>query len=141
EVFAMRLAALLCSSALAAWSAAIPMDSGRGDRIFASQGCVACHKLKGVGGNTASDLGRVLDRGYTPADLVSALWNHAPVMWSTIQEKSAVVGDINEQAAADLFASFLSARFFELRGDAERGKSLFNSRSCSRCHGLTTSPV
>jgi mono/diheme cytochrome c family protein len=121
-------------------AATIPMDSQRGDKVFESQGCVQCHKLKGQGGTTAPDLGRVLDRAYTPAELASAMWNHAPAMWATIQEKSFKVGDLDQQAAADLFASFYSARYFEMPGDAGRGKRLFAEKSCTSCHGLTSSP-
>ena len=39
--------------------------------------------------------------------------------------------------AADLFAYFYSARFFEKPGDAARGKRAFAVRGCSNCHGLT----
>ncbi len=49
---------------------------------------------------------------------------------------------MDEQAAADLFAFFYSIRrFFEKPGDATRGKRLFTSLSCSRCHGITESNV
>jgi cytochrome c551/c552 len=61
-------------------------------------------------------------------------------MWATIREKGAQVGDIDQQASADLFASFYSARYFEMPGDAGRGKRLFSSKSCESCHGLASSP-
>lgn len=121
-------------------AATIPMDSQRGDRLFETQGCIQCHKLKGNGGTTAPDLGRVLDRAYTPAELASAMWNHAPAMWGTIQQKGMKVGELDQQTAADLFASFYSARYFEIPGDAARGKRLFTEKSCTNCHGLNTSP-
>jgi len=121
-------------------AASIPMDSLRGDKLFESQGCMQCHRLKGVGGTTAPDLSRVLDRAYAPADLASTLWNHAPTMWKAIQEKSLKVGDVDQQAAADLFASFYASRYFEMPGDAGRGKRLFTAKSCANCHGLTASP-
>jgi mono/diheme cytochrome c family protein len=121
-------------------AATLPMDSQRGDKLFETQGCVQCHKLKGQGGATATDLGRVLDRAYTPAEMASAMWNHAPTMWAKINAQSFKVGDVDEQAAADLFASFYSARYFEVPGDAGRGKRLFADKSCTNCHGLTTSP-
>jgi len=140
KFFFALLTALAASSLLPAQSATIPMDSDRGDKLFVSQGCVQCHRLKGMGGTTAPDLGRVLDRGYAPADLVSTMWNHAPTMWAAIKEKGVVTGDINDAAAADLFAAFLSARFFEMRGDAGRGKRLFETRSCASCHGIKESP-
>jgi mono/diheme cytochrome c family protein len=88
----------------------------------------------------APDLGRVLDRAYTPAELASTMWNHAPTMWAKIKANTFKVGDLDQQAAADLFASFYSARYFETPGDAGRGKRLFTEKSCAGCHGLTTSP-
>lgn len=131
------LATLLTAAGLCA--ATIPMDSARGDQLFQSQGCVQCHQLKGLGGTAAPDLGRVLDRAYTPAELAATMWNHAPTMWMAIKEKNMPVGDIDQQASADLFASFYSARYFEMPGDAARGKKLFQTKSCESCHGLTTS--
>ncbi len=121
-------------------AATLPMDSMRGDRLFQSQGCIQCHQLRGRGGSMGPDLGRVLDRSYTPALLAGTMWNHAPAMWSAIKAESVNVGDIDQQAAADLFASFYSARYFEMPGDAGRGKKLFASKSCETCHGLTSSP-
>jgi len=125
-------------------AATVPMDSARGDRLFESQGCVQCHKLREQGAtvvpNGGPDLGRVLDRAYTPSLLAGTMWNHAPAMWTAIKAESVKVGDIDQQAAADLFASFYSARYFEMPGDAGRGKKLFASKSCETCHGLTTSP-
>ena len=118
----------------------LPMDSARGDQVFLSQGCVQCHRLNGMGGMTAPDLGKVLDRAYTPALLAGTMWNHAPTMWSAIKSKDMKVGDLDQQAASDLFAAFYSARYFEMAGDAGRGKREFETKSCTRCHGLTSSP-
>jgi cytochrome c2 len=132
------LAAFFAITAVQA--ATIPMDSVRGDQLFRSQGCIQCHKLRGQGGNRGPDLGRVLDRAFTPSLLAGTMWNHAPEMWMTINLENIKVGDIDEQGAADLFASFYSSRYFEMPGDAGRGKKLFVSRSCSTCHGLTSSP-
>ena len=84
-----------------------------------------------------------MDRGFTPASLASAMWNHAPVMWATLRAQGVVPGDLDEQAAADLFAYFYSARFFERPGDAGRGKQAFSEKHCADCHGLrqSTDPV
>ena len=53
------------------------------------------------------------------------MWNHAPAMWAAMRARERQAGDLNEQAAGDLFAYFYSARFFEKPGDAARGKRLF----------------
>ena len=89
---------------------------------------------------SAPDLGRSIDRNFTPAALASTMWNHAPTMWATIEKQNLKRSGLDEQAAADLFAYFYSARFFDKPGDAGRGKRLFHDRTCDQCHGLTKSP-
>ena len=46
---------------------------------------------------------------------------------------------LTPQGAADLFAFFYSARFFDKPGEAESGKVLFESKQCGTCHGITDS--
>lgn len=125
------LGLLFTSLALAA-----DMDSTRGAALFESQGCIQCHSLNGVGGRTAPDLGKTLDRAYTPGALAATMWNHAPTMWNAILKAGAVRPVLEEQQAADLFAFFYAARFFERPGDAGRGKSVFTTRGCVKCHGV-----
>jgi len=112
-------------------------DSNRGARLFGNLSCAACHNVNGRGGNTAPDLGRLADRSFTPAALAATMWNHAPAMWSAMSARGVRAGDVDQQAAADLFAYFYSIRFFEKPGDAARGKRVFDARGCSKCHGLT----
>jgi len=124
----------------AAAHAAVPAaDSVRGAQVFQTQRCIECHALDGVGARIGPDLGTIVDRGFTPDMLASTLWNHAPKMWSVMTGRNIQTAPIDEQAAADLFAFFYSTRFFEKPGDATRGKRLFTSLSCSRCHGITES--
>jgi mono/diheme cytochrome c family protein len=49
--------------------------------------------------------------------------------------------DLNEQGAADLFAYFYTARFFERPADAGRGKRAFTEKRCADCHGVTRSSI
>jgi mono/diheme cytochrome c family protein len=113
------------------------MDSSRGAQLFRTLSCVGCHSVNGQGGKIGPDLGRTLDRNFTPASLASTMWNHAPTMWAAMSDRGIRAGDLDEQAAADLFAYFYSARFFEKPADAGRGKRLFASKHCADCHGLT----
>ena len=129
---------LLTASALGA--ATIELDSSRGQKVFESEACVQCHAIDGKGGHIAPDLGRVLNRGFTPAALASTIWNHAPTMWAAMEKQGVKRGGLDEQAAADLFAYFYSVRFFDKPGDAGRGKRLFHEKTCDGCHGLTNSP-
>jgi cytochrome c551/c552 len=129
---------LLATSALGA--ATIELDSNRGQKVFESESCVQCHAIAGKGGHIAPDLGRVIDRNFTPAALASTMWNHAPTMWAAMEKQNVKRAGLDDQAAADLFAYFYSVRFFDKPGDAGRGKRLFHEKTCDTCHGLTNSP-
>jgi mono/diheme cytochrome c family protein len=124
--------------AAALYGAGVSADSGRGAQVFELQGCVNCHALNGVGPAIGPDLGRIADRGFTPASLAATMWNHAPQMWGETRLRNVARPALDEQQAADLFAFFYSLRFFEEPGDAARGKSLFASKKCSVCHGVSS---
>src|SRR5262249_10267214 len=113
-------------------------DSTRGAQLFDSLACIQCHSVKSKGARIAPDLGRLVDRSFTPATLAATMWNHAPKMWEAMRERSIQPGDLDQRAAEDLFTYFYSARFFEKPGDAARGKRVFGHGKCGECHGLTT---
>lgn len=137
----MRNAVVLGGLALVCAGAAtvVPGDSQRGEQLFRGQGCVQCHSINGQGGNTAPDLGRRIGRNFTPSLLAALMWNHAPAMWSAMEKRGIARPQLDEQAAADLFAYFYSTRFFERPGDAARGKRAFEENHCAECHGITSS--
>ncbi len=118
-----------CTSDLAAQTAT--GDAGRGEQLLRDRGCIICHKIEGHGGDTAPDLASRISRNYTPAHLVSVIWNHIP-RWQATLEKSR----LSDDQAADLYAFFVSRRYFELPGDAGRGKRVFVERRCAACHGI-----
>jgi mono/diheme cytochrome c family protein len=122
-------------------AATIAADSARGAELFEKLACVQCHSINGKGGTVAPDLGRRVDRNFTPVALSATMWNHAPTMWASMRDRNIRAGDLNEQAAADLFAYFYAARFFERPGDAGRGKRLFSAKHCSQCHGLADAKI
>jgi mono/diheme cytochrome c family protein len=129
--------ALIPLCVVALQGADVSADSTRGAQVFELQGCVNCHALNGVGPAIGPDLGRIVDRGFTPASLAATMWNHAPAMWGETRLRNVPRPALDEQQSADLFAFFYSLRFFEEPGDAARGKSLFTARQCSSCHGTT----
>lgn len=114
-------------------------DARHGEQLFRTEACVQCHSLNGQGGKTAPDLGKRVDRNYTPAVMASVMWNHAPAMWEAMRQRGIVKATLPPESAADLFAFFYSSRFFEKPGDAGRGKQLFSSKHCAVCHGITES--
>ncbi|HYM12577.1 MAG TPA: c-type cytochrome [Bryobacterales bacterium] len=118
----------------AAWGQDRPGDAGRGAQLFEREHCVACHSIHGVGGKVGPDLGRRGPGDYTPAVLAGAMWNHAPVMWKAMAARGLSIPQLDAGDVADLFAYFYSLRYFAPPGDAARGKDVFISSGCARCH-------
>jgi mono/diheme cytochrome c family protein len=121
--------------------AATAADSARGAALFQTLSCIQCHSVNGRGGSVAPDLGKMVDRNFTPASLAATMWNHAPAMWAEMRDRNVRAGELSEQGAADLLAFFYAARFFEKPGDAGRGKAFFSSKHCAECHGLTAAKL
>jgi mono/diheme cytochrome c family protein len=132
--------ALLAITSVAFAARLIPGDAQRGAEVFRTQNCVICHSIRGEGGTSAPDLGKIIGRQYTPSWVASIMWNHAPAMWTAIETKGVPKPQLTEGQAADLFAYFHSVRFFERPGDAGRGKRVFASKHCPGCHGIS-SPI
>jgi cytochrome c2 len=64
------------------------------------------------------------------------MWNHAPQMWSAMDKAGISSPKLDSQQAADLFAYFFAARFFERKGDAARGRKAFVDKGCAQCHNI-----
>jgi cytochrome c2 len=127
---------LLLASAIILRSAGLTADSARGERLLQTLACLQCHAVNGKGASVGPDLGRTVDRGFTPSTLAATMWNHAPGMWVAMRDRQIVAGELDPQAAQDLMAFFYAGRFFEKPGDAGRGKRAFESLGCAGCHAL-----
>jgi cytochrome c2 len=135
----MRVWLVILTSALSLRGAGFSADSARGQRLFEALACVQCHSVNGQGAKVGPDLGRMLDRGFTPSTLAATMWNHAPGMWAAMRDRQITAGELDQQAAQDLMAFFYAARFFERPGDAGRGKGAFEAHACAGCHELKAS--
>ena len=134
----ITIAGALASAAMwAAGPIAAATPSAASSSSRANSACSAT-AFRARAAHIAPDLSKRIDRDYTPAVMASLMWNHAPAMWSAMKSKGIVKSEMTPEIAADLFAYFVSARFFDRPGDAGRGKQLFAARHCADCHGLTT---
>jgi len=111
-------------------------DAGRGRNVFHSQKCILCHSVNSEGGRVGPDLAQMVDQGFTPYRMAALLWNHAPTMWRNLEQNGIARPNLTRQQAADLFAYFYAIRCFERPGDEGRGKRVFESNGCARCHGI-----
>jgi mono/diheme cytochrome c family protein len=138
-MFMLRLTMVGALVAGSIWAASVvPGDARRGEQLFQSEQCIQCHSFQGKGGTSAPDLSKRIDRNYTPAVMASLMWNHAPEMWGAMKNKGIAKSQMTPEIAADLFAYFVSARYFEQPGDAGRGKQDFTALHCAACHGIST---
>ena len=106
----------------------LPGDADRGRDVFRTLNCGACHSINVEGGKSAPDLGRGVERGFSPYVMAGLLWNHAPVMWAAMERKGISRPELSEQQAADLFVFFFAARYFEQPGDTKRGERVFHAK-------------
>jgi len=135
-----RVVAFFALAACAAFAGDIaPGDARRGEQLFTTQQCIRCHSLNGRGGTFAPDLARRIDRNFNPTIMASLMWNHAPAMWDAIRKENIPRPQLSPEQASDLFAYYVSARYFERPGDAGRGKQLFAAKHCADCHGIVES--
>jgi mono/diheme cytochrome c family protein len=131
-------AALLVAVMITTVSAETEADTSRGPQILKAQNCIQCHTVGADDANkgSAPSLGRSLNREYSSAGLVSAMWNHGPTMWSAMKQANIAKPKLNDKDSADLMAYFASLRFFEPAGDAARGVKLVQSKNCVQCHAV-----
>lgn len=110
-------------------------DPARGQRMFVSKGCVACHAVRGAGGRIGPDLGRSSVKG-SFYEIVAAMWNHAETMADKMDELRLVRPRFEGSEMTDLLAFLYFLNYFDEPGDAERGRSLFNEKHCIECHAI-----
>jgi cytochrome c2 len=116
------------------WSA-LPIGRAReGEKLFQRKGCTRCHAVGGIGGTSGPDLGSARSSRSRPDQLIVAMWNHAPRMWERMRAEGLDYPALDAQEMADVFAYLYAARAVEEAGDAARGRQLWETKGCARCH-------
>jgi cytochrome c2 len=139
EAYAMkRLIPILLISSFTVRAADYLADSVRGRQVFETLSCSKCHSVNGKGGSVAPDLGRIVDRGFTPASL-AAMWNHAATMLAEMQLKHQAWPALTARELTDILVYLRNQPFplakppaFQI-GDAD-GEAVFRARGCQGCH-------
>jgi mono/diheme cytochrome c family protein len=99
---------------------------GNGQQIFESKGCANCHK-----GALALEK-RLANQTLT--GIAADMWNHGPRM-----KQPGIT--LTEDEMRQLLAYLWGNNFFSARGNAARGKKVFESKQCGSCHGQGTAPT
>jgi len=121
------MAAWLLAAAFSALAVAAP--SGRA--LFDAEGCAACHRIAGRGGNAGPDLTLV---GFRHGPGWLDLWLSSPHVWkSDTQMPEFRLRAPERQALVSYLASLTTPDFRD--GPPLDGKALFARAGCAACHG------
>jgi len=82
-------------------------NSGRGQQVVETKGCVACHSVRGKGGKVAADFA-TSNVVASPATLVAAMWNHGRSMEDQAAKQGLRLPTLKGRELADVAAYFRS---------------------------------
>jgi len=86
------------------WNSFMVGDPHEGATLFfEKKGCARCHAVNGVGANLAPDLGFSRSPQASLAQIVSAMWNHAPKMWEAMRAQGIAYPDLDREDMVNLF--------------------------------------
>ena len=107
-----------------------------GEQTFKDKGCAGCHGVLGKAAGPGSDLARG-GAGRDVMQLASSFWNHAPIMSRMMMnEQGSKPATLSPDEAGKLAGYLFELNFLDRPGDVERGRVVFERRSCVRCHQL-----
>ncbi len=110
-----------------------PPDPSRGQRIFASKGCVQCHGTGGRGTAAGPDL-RAATQQLRVSEIAGRLLNHSSRMAAAMLAKGVAFPRFRGTEMADVIAFLYYLRFYDTEGDAGTGQLLFVQKGCVGCH-------
>src|SRR5262245_50533682 len=123
-ILALTLASAVTFAILAAAQVRVmPGSVVRGEQVLAAKGCADCH-----------DFAQMTGRNSTPERFAAEMWNHMPKMWSEFKAVNHTPVTLTSAEASDLFAYLYTTLYFAPRGDANRGRTLFERKRCVECH-------
>ncbi len=108
-------------------SATLALGEPELGRIVFERSCESCHSFGPGLGKTIDLLRRRAP--HTVTGYIAAMWNHAPIMRAGGQFPT-----LEPEEMPNLVAFLFSQSYFFERGNAARGRSIFENKSCAGCH-------
>jgi cytochrome c2 len=111
-----------------------PGSPRRGRDVFKGKGCLTCHAIAGAGGRGGPDLGtRPRDLVGSVSSIAALMWNHNQGMLAEFRRRGIARVTFSGQEMADVIAYLYFVNYANVRGDADRGRTLF-AQKCLACH-------
>jgi mono/diheme cytochrome c family protein len=97
-------------------------------RVVFERSCESCHTFGGADRSRVDLLGRPAPSSIT--GYIAAMWNHAPQM----RRSGGATAQLNTGEMPDLIAFLFLQRYFQDRGNASKGRRLYEDKGCMQCH-------
>jgi len=97
-------------------------------RTVFERSCETCHSFGETDKSKVNLLAK--PRPLSITGYIAAMWNHAPEM----RRRAGSTPKLNAGEMPDLIAFLFSQRYFLDRGNASRGRRIFEEKSCAKCH-------
>lgn len=133
----LLLTAGFCATLLGAGPAVAadtPGDAAGGQGLFTSKGCGRCHLPRGQPG-----VGPPLEELRRPQgafELAGRLWNHAPAMFTALNQQGVAWPQITVSEMADLMAYLQADPGRDPAPDLFKGQVALVRKECLKCHSL-----
>jgi mono/diheme cytochrome c family protein len=108
--------------------------SQAGMRLFDDLHCAECHTLLPSDNKDLIPLLVAPRSQVTLTELAVEMWNHRPIMDEWAQETGKKIPTLKRGQMGQLLSYLFEEGFLEERGEPERGKRVFESKGCVRCH-------
>lgn len=116
------------------FAASVTPHPAAGQLLFESKGCAACHGAEATGTSSGPSLRQRASLSSLPK-LVSAMWNHAPRMWTAMQQQKLPYRSLTYEETSQLIAYLYISGSDDREGDLQNGAALFTSaKHCIQCH-------
>lgn len=105
-----------------------------GAKLFDEKGCIKCHSPDPNRSSKGAPLNKMkMHRSVT--DIAAAMWNHGGIMENLIREEKISWPEFSGSEMADLIAFLYFYDYYGRPGNPNRGKQVFQTKSCIKCHG------
>jgi mono/diheme cytochrome c family protein len=113
----------------------LPGRPDEGQKLFVQKGCIACHSVKGRGGQAGGELAQRAIR-LSMVQFALNMWNKAPAMIKEMSRRKIALPQLQASEMADIIAYLYSVQYFAEPGDVRRGQELLANKGCLNCHSV-----
>ncbi|MBI2822566.1 MAG: c-type cytochrome [Acidobacteria bacterium] len=109
-------------------------DPQKGEDLFRSKGCAACHAPSAGAAAQAPPLGGPQFQA-SVSQITGQMWNHLPRMYDRMTRQGLRFPTFSGEEMNDLISYLYSRAYVGRLGDPQKGAVVFREKRCMSCHG------